>query len=268
MNLQPAKNIPAVKPRRPNIHAALVISILMLYSSLLASCVTFKSSSEEPYYVTEYTTENQTEVYTEIVPVEKSIRHEQALQPYILWSNPQLSFNNHQSLWYYGYDLSSFTTHDKQKLKITFYKQQFYEYVAVSVFDMHLRGQILSPPLIAASDNISAIAVRKDWITFKQPSSTYNTWLSLANMKLDFAHFLGGSTDLFMNKATASPVELDTRGSREIAMLINGPTDPQNCRFSVSLVWEELIMENVTRTSERSVPVQVEHKVLKQKTAP
>jgi hypothetical protein len=268
MNLQPDINSPAIKTRRPVIHAALVISILILFSGLLSSCVTVKSSSEEPYYVTEYTTENRTETYTEIVPVERIIRHEQPLQPYILWSSPQLTFNKHQSLWYYGYDLSGFTAHDKQKIKIVFFKQQFYEYTAISVFDMHPRGQILAPPLIAVSDNISAIVVLNNWISSIQTSSTFNTWINLANMKLDFAHFLGGSTDLFMNSATASPVELDTRRSREVAMLINGPTDPQNCRFSASLIWEEPITENVTRTSERTIPVQVEHKILKQQSVP
>ncbi|RPJ63754.1 MAG: hypothetical protein EHM12_01480 [Dehalococcoidia bacterium] len=268
MNLQPGINIPAGKARRPIIYAALLITIPIVCSGLLSSCVTVKSSSEEPYYVTELATENRTETYTETVPVERLIRHEQPLQPYILWSNPELTFNKHKSLWYYGYDLSGFTAHNKQKIRIMFFKQQFYEYTAVSVFDMHPRGQILAPPLIATSDNISAIVVLNSWISSKQTSSTFNTWIGMANMKLDFAHFLGGSTDLFMNRATASPVELDTRGSQEIAILINGPTDPQNCRFSVSLTWEEPVTENVTRTFERTIPVQVEHKILKQKSVP
>jgi hypothetical protein len=268
MNERPDINIPAVKARRTFIYAAILTSILILCSGLLSSCATVKTSSNEPYYVTETVTENRTETYTETVPVERMVPHEQALQPYILWSSPDLSFNKHKSLWYYGYDLSSFTTHGKEKIKIMFFKQQFYEYTAVSVFDMHPRGQILAPPLIAASDNVSAIAVLNNWISSKQTSSTFGTWIGMANMKLDFAHFLGGSTDLFMNRATAYPVELDTHGSREIAILINGPTDPQNCRFSVSLTWEEPVTENVTRTYERTVPVQVEHKILKQKSVP
>jgi hypothetical protein len=85
-------------------------------------------------------------------------------------------------------------------------------------------------------------------------------------MKLNFAHFLGGKTDLFLNSATAYPVGLDTRGSREIAVLIYGPTDAQNCRFNTILAWSENVTDYVTRTAERSVLVPVEHRIIKQKS--
>jgi hypothetical protein len=72
--------------------------------------------------------------------------------------------------------------------------------------------------------------------------------------------------DLFLNRVNTYPVELDTRGSKEIAVIINGPTDPQNCRFNATLMWTENATEIVTRTAERSVPVQVERRVMKQKS--
>jgi hypothetical protein len=238
----------------------------MLASALFSSCVTVQSSLEEPYYVTEYTTENRTEIYTETVPTVRSVPYEKVLQPYVLWSNPQLEFNGHNSIWYYGYDLSDFPAREKQQIKLVFFKQQFYEYLAVSVFDMDPSGQILAPPLISASDNISSIVVERTWITSKEGISTSNTWFELANMKLNFAHFLGGKTDLFLNSATAYPVGLDTRGSREIAVLIYGPTDAQNCRFNTILAWSENVTDYVTRTAERSVLVPVEHRIIKQKS--
>jgi hypothetical protein len=266
MNLQSKKNTGQKRSRSRTIVLILVFSTQILCSVLFPSCVTVKSSLEEPYYVTEYTTENRTELYTETVPIVKSVPHEEFLQPYILWSNPQLLFNTRKSLWYYGYDLSGFPVHEKQQIKLVFFKQQFYEYLAVSVFDMDQRGQVPAPQLISASDNISSIEVEGNWITSKEDISTFKTWFKLANMKLDFAHFLGGKADLFLNRATSYPIELNTRGSKEIAVLIYGPTDPQNCRFSATLVWTENVTEYVTRTAERSVPVQVEHRVIKQKS--
>ena len=266
MNLQSGKNTRPRRPRLRTIVLILVFSTQILSLTLFSSCVTVQSSLEEPYYVTEYTTENRTELFTETVTLVKSVPHEQFLQSYILWSNPSLSFNDRKPIWYYGYDLSGFPAYEKQQIKLTFFKQQFYEYLAVSVFDMDPRGQISAPQSISASDNISSIVVERNWITSDKYISTFSTWFKLANMKLDFAHFLGGMTDLFLNRATTYPVELDTRGSREIAVIINGPTDPQNCRFSATLKWTENVTENVTRTAERSVPVQVEHRVIKQKS--
>ncbi|MBN1376341.1 MAG: hypothetical protein JXA01_09310 [Dehalococcoidia bacterium] len=259
-------HVKEIRPERAKPASAAIACTAALLLALLVSCVTVESQSQEPYYLTEYTTENRTELYTETVPVIKTITHEENLQPYIIWSNPQLVFNNHKSLWYYGYDLSGFKNAAEQKIKILFFKQQFYEYLAVSVFDMHRRGQILAPPLISASDNISAIAVSQNWITSKKEIGTYNTWFGMANMKLDFARFLGGKPNIFLNSATTYPIELDTRNCTEVAILISGPTDPQNCRFSALLVWEESVIEEVTRTAERSIPVQVERSVLKQNT--
>lgn len=265
MKSQPIHNQQLLRPGRKAAVAAFSC-IAVLCFSMFISCITVQSHLQEPYYVTEYTTENRTEIYTETVQVINTIRQEENLQPYIIWSSPQLVFNDHESLWYYGYDLSSFKDHKKQKIKILFFRQQFYEYLAVSIFDMHRRGQLLSPPLISASDNLSEIAVRREWITSKKEISTFSKWFNVANMKLDFARLLGGKSDVFLNSATTDPIELDTRNCTEVAILISGPTDPQNCRFSTLLIWEEYITEDVTRSAERSVPVQVERSVLKQKT--
>jgi len=266
MNLHSANNTRQRKSKSRTIVLILVFSAQILSSALFSACVTVQSSLEEPYYVTEYTTENRTELYTETIPIVKSVPYEKVLQPHILWSNPQLLFNGHNSIWYYGYDLSGFPARETQQIKIACFKQQFYEYLAVSVFDMDPSGQILAPPLISASDNISPVEAEHYWITSKEDISTFNTWSELANMKLDFAHFLGGRTDLFLNSATTYPVELDTRGSREIAVILSGPTDPLNCRFNTTLAWSENVTDYVTRTAERSVPVQVEHRVLKQRS--
>ena len=130
---------------------------------------------------------------------------------------------------------------------------------------MDPRGQILAPPLIAASDNITPAPAQLMWITSKEDISTYATWLNSANVKLNFAHFIGGNINLFVNSSTSDPIELDTHGAKDVAVLIYGPTDPQNCRFNTTLIWTENITENVTRTVERSVPVQVEHRILKNK---
>jgi len=267
----PIKYLAGSRSRRKGPRSRTIVLFLLLFAQimsplLLTSCVTVQYTSVEPYYATEYTAENQTETYTEIVPVVRTVSHEETLQPYVVWSNPQLIFNEHKSIWYYGYDLSSFPVHNKQKIKISFFKQDFYEYLAVSVFDMDPKGQILAPPRISSSDNISAIAVQRNWITAKPDITTFTTWFGSANMKLDFAHFLGGKINLFLNSGSPSTVELDTRGAKDVAVLISGPTDPQNCRFSSTLEWSENIAENVTRTAERPVPIQIEHRVLKEKS--
>lgn len=241
--------------------AAIPVSFILLFSS----CITVGYAAEEPYYVTEYVTENHTRIFTEIVTITRKVPHEAGIQPYILWSNPQLVFNDHRSLWYYGYDLSDFAGRENTKIKISFFKQHFHEYLAVSVFDMHRKGQILSPPLISASDNIVAVSAENEWITSRLPVSTFDIWRTLANQKLDFAGFLGGSTDVFLNTVTPAPIVIDTHGCTEVAVLISGPTDPRNCRFNVSILWEEAIAENITRTVEHSVPVQVERKVPRQR---
>jgi hypothetical protein len=243
-----------------------LMSILLLSATFFSSCITVQTPTEEPYYVTEYTSENQTESHTETVPVTRTIQHEDVIQPYVIWSNPQLLFNKHKSIWYYGYDLSSYPIHEKEKIKITFFSQQFYEFLSVSAFDMDPRGQILAPPLMAASDNISLVPSQLTWITIQEDTSTYTTWLNSANVKLNFAHFLGGKINLFVNSSTTDPIELDTHRAKDVAVLIAGPTDPQNCRFNTTIVWTETVTENVTRTAERSVPVQTEHRVLKSKT--
>jgi hypothetical protein len=248
--------------------SALLLSCgILLSTSLLASCVTVQSTSQEPYYETEYATENNTEPHSETVAVTREVTHEETIQPYMLWSNPQLLFNERRSIWYYGYNLPPDPPGKKQILRITFFRQQFYEYVAISVFDMDPRGQILAPPLISPSENVTTAVAQRKWISSKLDIATYKTWFNVTNLKLDWAHFLGGKNDMFLNSATAAPLEIEPRDSRQVAMIISGPTDPQNCRFAATRVWAETVTENITRTVERPVPVQTGHQVLKYRTS-
>ena len=244
----------------------LLPAILLFAATAMASCVTVQTPVQEPYYVTEYTTENTTETYGETVMGVRNVIHRNTLQPYLIWSNPQLAFNKHKYIWYYGYDISGYPGPDNRTLKLTFYKQSFYEYLSVTVFDMDPRGQILAPPLVAYAENVTASKSATGWITSKPEISTYHTWFGIANTKLDFALFLGGKNDIFANCATADPLEFNTHHSRDIAVLITGPTEPMNCRFSAELTWNESIAENTTATGERTVPTQVEHRVLKSRT--
>ena len=243
----------------------LSLSGLLLLVLLPVSCTTIKYQVQEPYYSTEYVTENHTESYSETVTKNSSISQELTLVPYIVWSNPQLKLRGLPYIWYYGYNLADFPHHDTERIKITFFKQQYYEYLSVSVFDMGPRGQILAPPRISPADDIYSKAVPSNWIMAQPAISTFDTWMNLANIKLDFARFLGGKTGLFLNTENADPVELGTRGATDIAVLICGPEKPQNCRFASSLVWQEIVSENSTVISERIVPVTVERQVLKQR---
>jgi hypothetical protein len=242
---------------------ALLLVLLLSFASI-CSCVSVPYLVQQPYYSTEITTENRTESYAEDVSVARSTAHEQPLTPYILWSNPQLKFKGHTGIWYYAYDLRGFPVHAGERIAITFFRQHSYEFISLSVLDMSPRGQILAPPLISASDNPSMPVAPRNWI--KGEIVTLSKWINLANIKLDFAHLLGAKTDLFLNTENAPPVELETRGARDIALIISGTEDPQNCRFVAALKWVDTITENVISTSERSVPTQVEHQVLKQRS--
>lgn len=242
-------------------------AVILLLGAMTVSCVTVQYAEQESYYTTENITENIAEPYSYTTRITKGIPHEEALQPYILWSNPQLKFKGRPYIWYYGYDLSGFPVHAISNIKITFYKQRFYEYVSVSVFDMRRRGQLLAPPLISPSDNLSALIAEGSWITTQGSISTFNQWLGAANAKLDFARFLGGMTDLYLNVANPAPIEINTRGATDIALLIYGPGDPQNCRFNATMEWADTIAENVTAELHGAAVRQLEVPVMKQRPA-
>ena len=231
-----------------------------------ASCVPVQYPVRETYYETGFVTENRTETYEESVPVVKTVSGEEPLIPYVVWSNPGLSFKGNKFIWYYGYRLPGTASHSEEKIRISLYKQDYYEYSVISLFDMAPRGQVLRPPSIAPSDPQQPPAVEWRWISAEGDSSTISNWLNTANIKFNFARFIGAQSDLWMNRGSAYSIDFDTRGARDIAVVISAPTIPQNARYSASLAWRDSITENVTRTMERQVPYRVEQRTEKQRT--
>jgi hypothetical protein len=241
------------------------VSVFLLLPSLLIACTSVQYAVQEPYYVTENVTENVTGPYSEKVPSTTTVSHEQVITPYIIWSNPEIKFMGNAHVWYYGYNLSDMPVSEKKYVKITFFKQEYYENLSFSIFDITPRGQLLAPPQVSTSD-APAPAAAGHWITAPGDISTYQIWLNAANHKLDFAHFLGGASNIFLNLETPAPITVNTRGSKDIALIIYGPAIPRNCRFITSLQWEETVTENITVSGQRSVPVQAEQRTLKQRT--
>jgi hypothetical protein len=131
---------------------------------------------------------------------------------------------------------------------------------------MSPRGQVLQPPSISPSDPLQPPAVEWRWISSEGDTSTISNWLNTANIKFNFARFLGAQSDLWMNRANAYAIEFDTRGARDIAVIISAPTIAQNARYTASLIWSDNITENVTRTLERQFPYRVERRTEKQRT--
>ncbi len=168
-----------------------------------ASCVPVEYPVKETYYETILVTENRTENYNETVPVVKTVSGEEALTPYVVWSNPSLKFKGNRFIWYYGYRLPDTGTHTGEKIRIVLYKQDYYEYAVISLFDMAPRGQVLQPPIIAISDPLQPPSVDWTWITKEGDTTTIGNWLNMANIKFNFAHFLGGQSDLWLNRESA-----------------------------------------------------------------
>jgi len=230
------------------------------------SCVPVQYPQKEIYYETVTATENRTELVSETYPVTRIVSGQEQLTPYILWSSPTVKFKGTRFVWYYGYRLSGAQVHNIERIRISLYKQYYYENVAVSLFDMGARGQVLQPPLISSLDPVYSSTVRWDWFTYDTEAETMNKWLNSANIKFNFARQLGGQSDLWMNRWQPYDIEFDTRGARDIAVLFTGPTTPQNTRFSASLLWYDQVTENVTRTVERTVPYLVEQRIQSERT--
>jgi hypothetical protein len=230
------------------------------------ACVAVQYPQNETYYDTVYVTENRSEFLSETYPVTRTISGQQQLMPYIPWSSPTLRFKGTPFVWYYGYRLLGMQTHEVEKIRISLYKQDYYENVAVSLFDMGPRGQVLQPPTISTLDPVYTDTVQWNWLTSSGDTSTIGKWLNSANIKFNFARFLGGQADLWMNRGSSYDIDFDTRGARDIAVLFIGPTIPQNTRFSASLLWSDQVTENVTRTVERQAPYQVEQRIRKERT--
>ncbi len=253
--------------RRLTFALCLILAVGIIVSLLLSvSCVPVQYPVKETYYETVFVTENRTETYDETVAVVKTVSGEEPLIPYVVWSNPDLVFKGNKFIWYYGYLLPGAGIHAKEKIRIYLLKQEYYEYTAISVFDMSPRGQVLQPPIIAPSDPPKPPSVGWSWIVTEGDSSNISNWLNMANIKFNFARLLGAQSDLWMNRANAYSIDFDTRGARDIAVIISAPTVAQNARYSASLVWTDYLTENVTRTLQRQVPYLVEHRIEKQRT--
>lgn len=245
-----------------------VLTLLVLIAAALPalSCVAVQYPQKETYYETVYVTENRSEVFTQTYPVTRIVSNQEQLTPYVLWSSPSLMFKGTPFVWYYGYRLPGRQVPGEEKIRISIYKQEYYENVAVSLFDMGPRGQVLQPPSISPLDPVYTDTVQWNWITSSGNASTIGKWLNSANIKFNFARFVGGQADLWMNRGRPYDIDFDTRGARDIAVLFIGPTIPQNTRFSASLLWYGQVTENVTQTVERQVPYQIEQRVQKERT--
>jgi len=249
------------------------LSLLLLVAAALPvpACVEVQYPQKETYYDTVYVTENRSEGLSETYPVTRIVSGQEQLTPYVIWSNPTLKFKGTPFVWYYGYRLPGNQTHEVEKVRISLYKQDYYENVAVSLFDMGPRGQVLQPPSISILDPVYTDTVQWNWLTYGGDISGSGTspmggWLNSANIKFNFARFLGGQADLWMNRGSPYYIDFDTRGARDIAVLFTGPTIPQNSRFSASLQWSDQVTDNLTRTVQRQVPLQVEQQVQKERT--
>jgi hypothetical protein len=250
---------------------ALSLLILMAAALPALSCVAVQYPQKEIYYDTVYVTENRSEAFSETYPVTRIESGQEQLIPYVIWSNPILRFKGTPFVWYYGYRLPGMQTHDVEKIRISLYKQEYYENVAVSLFDMGPRGQVMQPPAISPLDPVYNTSVQWNWFTSSGDTSSGDTspmarWLNSANIKFNFARFIGGQAYLWMNRERPYDIDFDTRGARDIAVLFTGPTIPQNTRFSASLLWSDQVTDNVTGTVERQVPYQVEQRIQKERT--
>ncbi len=241
---------------------AILLTLCVFYS---VSCVTIQEPVIQKYTETAYISENRSETYSEIIPLTRTIRGEAQLIPYVSWSNPWLKFSGHKYLWYYGYDLTALQLNSRVKLKLLLHEQKYYESALVRAFDMTTRGQILAPPQISAADPQNPPQVSWNWITMEGDTSSMDNWINLANIKLNYARFLGSGASPWSD-SIARVFEFDTHGARQIAIVMSGPTIPQNARFTAFYEWEQTISENQTTTGERLLPYVREIKIEKERT--
>ncbi len=246
--------------------SSLLLLIIMALPISTLACVPVQYPQKEIYYETMTVTENRTEMVSETYPVTLTLSGQEQLMPYILWSSPSVRFRGTPYVWYYGYRLPVARLHQVEKIRISLYKQYYYENIAVSLFDMGERGQVMQPPLLSPSDQINSATVNWEWFTYSTEMEEMNRWLNSANIKLNFARRLGGQTDLWMNRWQPYDIEFDTRGARDIAVVFTGPTTPENVRFSASLSWYDYVTENATRMVERTVPYQLEKRIQSERT--
>lgn len=245
---------------------ALTAGILVVPLLLSISCITIQEPVIQRYTETIYVSDNESRPYSETIPSIHRVTREEPLIPYILWSNPSLKFSGHMYLWYHGYNLSNLQQNSGGKLKILLHEQKYYEKTVLRAFDMTPRGQILTPPQISPSDPPVPPQVFWTWISVDGDTTSMENWLNLANIKLNHARFLGARANLWSHESLGQTLELDVRGAREIAIIMSGPTIPQNARFTTSFGWTQSISENQTVTGQRPLPSPREITVEKERT--
>jgi hypothetical protein len=242
-----------------------IIIMLMLVVSIVAGCVEVSYPVKETYWENTTVSENHSETFSQVVPIVRAVSGEQALTPNIVWSNPELEYNGLKHFWYYGYSLPK---HDESRVKVLFLKQRYYEFVRVYVYDFGERGQILAPPLISAGENVTSSTTALGDI------GSWKNWINSSNTKLTYARTLAGISDLWLNGEENQIFEFDTHGSREIAIIISGPSTAPNCYFTTTLSWSDYSTENVTRAADHIVtssiqqPTEITQSILKTKVVP
>jgi hypothetical protein len=243
----------------------LLISTL-LAAVLMPGCVDVKYPVTETYVENIPVTENRTASYDETATVTTTVSGEEQLVPYMAWSSPVLIFKGNKRVWYYGFRLPDPALHTSQRLSIYLHKPDYYEYSAISIFDMAPRGQVMQPLFIAPSDPQQPPPVAWSWLTKENNLTGYHDWMNLANIKFNYARFIGAQSDLWLNRYSGYSIEFDPRDSRDIAVVISAPTIAQNARFSAFLKWTDIMTENVTMLAERQVPFNTTRQVEKQRT--
>jgi hypothetical protein len=250
---------------RPGAVTILSLLVLIAISIHALSCVPVQYPQKEIYYETVTVSENRTELVGETYPVTRTVSGREQLAPYMLWSSPTVRFKGTPFVWYYGYLLPGPQIHEVEKIRISLYKQYYYENIAVSLFDVGTRGQVLQPPQVSTFDTGTGTRVQWDWFTYGTEADVMTKWLNSSNIKFNFARQLGGQSDLWLNRWEPYDIEFDTRGAREVAVVFTGPTTPENVRFSASLSWYDTVTENATRVVETTVPYRMEQRLQRER---
>jgi len=240
-----------------------LICLVLISSPTFPACLTVVTPTEETCTSTEYYSENRTETYLEKSAQATVMSGEDIITPCVAWSNGALKFKGHQRVWYYGYDLSLLQPHDREGLKIYLSQQQFYEYTILRVFDMTFVGHILPPPQISVTDAIPPSGIKREILTMGGDTSSLDNWLNLANVKLNRALFLGGKSDLWLNRETPQILELNIHDGRQVAIVISGPSVPQNVRFNTVRTWSDINNVYMEQTATRVTTYQLEKPVMR-----
>jgi hypothetical protein len=234
------------------IHALVILLFLICPSSFLA-CVTREFPVTQAYQETQYRTEYTNETYTENNTSIKSDTGEFELHSYYSWHTVDLS--------YYGYEIPDSATYDNISLRFSIWGQLQAEPVMLRIFDMSKTGQISSPEPLLVEDVPQPLP---DWYLIRGIASP--DWLKTANTMINQAKFLGGSNYIWSQAADPQIVVLKAGKPASIAVLVSGPQNRWNSRFSIDVLWTRNIIEYSQAAKQRQVAHQVPYHVQKQRT--